>query len=267
MKTMTQTTSYQLDVSGVGRVGLSVDEYGEGRPVLLLHGGAGPLSVAKLGRSLAADGMRVLVPTHPGFERTARPEALTDVAGLAAVYEALLDRLDLTGVVVIGNSLGGWIAGRLALGAAAHRVSGIVLLNAVGIVVEGHPIAATAGLPTDRMLALSYHDPAPFLIDPATLPDERKAAFAANREAIALYGGATMSDPALRADLAGVKVPALVVWGVSDQIADLEYGRRFAEAMTAGRFEPIERAGHFPHIEQPAATLAAITRFADGLER
>ncbi|MBS2965794.1 alpha/beta fold hydrolase [Actinocrinis puniceicyclus] len=260
-------SSYRLSVPGVGPVDLSIDERGQGRAFLVLHGGAGPLSVAGLAGSLAAQGgTRVLTPTHPGFERTPRPDALSDAAGLASVYESLLDRLDLTRVVVIGNSLGGWIAAQLALGGAAHRIDGIVLLNAVGIAVEGHPIAETAGVPVDQIMALSYHDPAPYRVDPASLPDERKAAIAANREAIALYGGPTMCDPELRGRLGAVKTPALVVWGESDRIADLEYGRAFSAAIPGARFEPIPRAGHFPQIERADATLAAITRFTGELD-
>jgi pimeloyl-ACP methyl ester carboxylesterase len=263
---MTQSTTYQLSVPGIGAVDLAVDERGEGRPLLLLHGGAGPLSVAHLAEALAAQGgIRVLTPTHPGFEGTPRPAALDNVPGLAAVYEALLERLGLTDVVVAGNSLGGWIAAQLALGAGASRLSGIVVINAVGIEVPGHPIAETAGVAPDQLLALSYHDPAPFRVDPASLPDERKAAIAANRAAVQLYGGASMYDPQLRGRLSAIMTPALFIWGESDGIADLEYGRAFAQSVPGAQFEPIPGAGHFPHIEQPALTLKAISQFTDSL--
>lgn len=264
---MIQSTTYQLSVSEIGTVDLTVDERGEGRPLLLLHGGAGPLSVANLAKMLAAQGgMRVLTPTHPGFEGTPRPAALDSVPGLAAVYEALLERLGLADVVVAGNSLGGWVAAEMALGDSASRLAGIVVINAVGIKVEGHPIAETAGVAPNQLLALSYHDPAPFLVDPAALPEERKAAIADNRAAVQLYGGALMYDPQLRARLSTITTPALFVWGESDRIADLEYGRAFAQCVPGARFEPIPEAGHFPHIEQPAMTLKAITQFTDCLE-
>ena len=264
---MSQSTTHRLTVPGIGETDLTVDERGEGRPFLLLHGGAGPLSVANLADALAAEGgIRVLTPTHPGFEGTARPATLDDVAGLAAVYEALLDRLGLIDVVVLGNSLGGWVAVQLALTGAAARLGGIVAINAVGIAVDGHPIAETDGLATDELLALAYHDPAPYRVDPAALPDERKAAIAANRAAVQLYGGAAMYDPALRSRLAEITTPALVVWGESDRIADLEYGRAYAASIPGARFEPIAEAGHFPHIEQPAATLKAVTQFTDSLQ-
>lgn len=263
---MTSSTTHQLSVPGIGEVDLTVEERGQGRPLLLLHGGAGPLSVASLAEALAAEGgIRVLTPTHPGFEGTARPAALDTVAGLAKVYEALLERLGLIDVVVAGNSLGGWVTAQLALGGSAARLAGIVVINAVGIEVEGHPIAETADVAPDQLLALAYHDPAPFRVDPAALPEERKAAIAANRAAVQLYGGASMFDPQLRGRLSAITTPALFVWGESDGIADLEYGRAFARAVPGALFESIPEAGHFPHIEQPAMTLKAITQFTGSL--
>jgi hypothetical protein len=113
-----------------GTVGLdvSVSDRGDGRSFLLLHGGAGPQSVLAFADLLAAEGdARVLVPTHPGFSGTPRPESLHTVRDLAAVYVALLDELDLRDVSVIGNSIGGWIAAEMALpgrpfpGPARHR--------------------------------------------------------------------------------------------------------------------------------------------------
>ena len=62
------------------------------------------------------------------------------MAGLAEAYAALLDELGLTDVTVVGNSMGGWIAAELAL-RAGDRISGMVLVNAVGIDVPGHPVA------------------------------------------------------------------------------------------------------------------------------
>ncbi len=262
---MTQST-YQLSVPGIGEVDLTVDDRGQGRPLLLLHGGAGPLSVANLAEALAAEGgIRVLTPTHPGFEGTPRAANLDSVPGLASVYEALLERLGLIDVVVAGNSLGGWVAAQLALGTSAPRLAGIVVINAVGVEVEGHPIAETADVAPDQLLALAYHEPAPYRLDPAALPAERLAAMAANRAAVQLYGGASMFDPQLRARLSAITTPALFVWGESDRIADLEYGRAFAQSVPGALFESIPEAGHFPHIEQPAATLKAITQFADSL--
>src|SRR3954466_1463704 len=100
-----------VEVAGVGRVPVRLERQGSGRAVLVLHGGAGPSSVAGLAATLAAaGGGSVIVPTHPGFDGTTRPDALASIGQLAETYAALLAELGLEDVLVIGNSVGGWIA-------------------------------------------------------------------------------------------------------------------------------------------------------------
>src|SRR5271163_987492 len=135
-----ESSTKTVNVAGVGPVELTVEERGDGEPFLVLHGGAGPQSVAGFVQLLAEkDHNRVLTPTHPGFGGTSRPDELNSVAGLAALYGGLLDDLELEDVTVIGNSVGGWIAAEMAL-LGSPRISGIVLLDAVGIGVENHPV-------------------------------------------------------------------------------------------------------------------------------
>ena len=133
MTTIAVSTTKAINVAGIGPVELTVEEQGSGRPYLVLHGGAGPQSVARLAQLLAEkDRNRVLTPIHPGFGDTPRPEELNSVAKLAALYSGLLDELGLDDVTVIGNSVGGWVAAEMAL-LGSPRISGIVLLDAVGI--------------------------------------------------------------------------------------------------------------------------------------
>lgn len=80
------------------------------------------------------------VPTHPGYAGTSRPDALATVAGLARLYVALLDTLELDDVTVVGNSIGGWIAAEMAL-LGSSRVSSLVLVDAVCAQVPNHPVA------------------------------------------------------------------------------------------------------------------------------
>jgi len=113
-----------------GMLGLSFVEYGTGRPYLLLHGGAGPGSLASLAGGLSKNA-RPVVPTHPGFNGEPRPDWFATIDHLTLAYLDLLDRLDLRDVVAVGNSLGGWIATEIAL-RNSPRISRIVLLDAVG---------------------------------------------------------------------------------------------------------------------------------------
>jgi pimeloyl-ACP methyl ester carboxylesterase len=259
MTTTTGSSIKTINVEGVGPVEVTVEQQGEGRPSLVLHGGAGPQSVSEFARLLAGqDHNRVITPTHPGFGGTARPEALDTVAKLALLYRGLLDELDLEDVTVIGNSVGGWIAAEIAL-LGSPRIGRLVLLDAVGIEVEGHSVADVSALALPEIQALSFHDPSPFRVDPTTIPDAQKAIMAANGATLAVYAGSpAMADPTLLGRLSGVAIPTLVLWGASDRIVEPPYGQAYAAAIPGARFEVLPGTGHVPQMETPELVIQAI---------
>jgi len=252
--------TYQLPYGGSGKVDLVVDDRGQGQPFLLLHGGAGPMSMARFAGMLAARGnVRVITPTHPGFARTTRPDDLKSIRGLAQLYAALLDRLGVSDVTVIGNSVGSWIAVELAL-LASPRVSGVVLTGAVGVEIPSHPIPDASKFTLDELMSRSYHNPKPFRIDPATMTDDQRAAFAANRATLGVYAP-QMSDPTLGGRLAKMAVPVLVISGESDRIVDPGYGRAYAASIPGAKFVVLPATGHLPQIETPELLLETIWNF------
>lgn len=248
--------------------GLTVrfDERGNnGRPMLILHGGGGPQTVAGLAAALSGHA-HVLVPTHPGFAGEPRPEWFDSIDDLALAYLELLERLDLHDVLVIGSSMGGWIASAMALRDTTHVVDAIVLIDAGGIQVEGHSIVDVSSLTPDELSDLSFHNPAPFRVDPATVSPEQAEARAANIRTLYVYDqGQGMGDRKLRRRLRRVSIPALVVWGESDRVIDPDYGRAYAQALPHARFELIPEAGHLPQLEQPELLLKLVQEFADSI--
>jgi pimeloyl-ACP methyl ester carboxylesterase len=239
------------------------DEQGniDGRPCLILHGGGGPQTVAGLAVGLSR--AHILVPTHPGFEGEPRPEWFDSIDDLAFAYLDLLERLDLQDVLVIGSSMGGWVASAMALRDTARRLRGLVLVNATGIQVDGHPVADVSTLTPGELAALSFHNPAALRIDPATITPEQIATRKANTETLYVYDSQRLGgDPKLRLRLKHVSIPVLVVWGESDRVADVEYGRAYAQSFPHARFELIPEAGHLPQIEQPERLLTLVRKFA-----
>jgi pimeloyl-ACP methyl ester carboxylesterase len=259
MTTMTKTVSLDDD----GPVVISFEDAGEGSPYLLLHGGGGPDTMARFGQRFAESRpVRVLVPTHPGFVATTRPETLDTFRRLASLYVALLDALDLSDVTVIGNSIGGWITAEMAL-IESPRMNGVVLIDAVGIDVPQQPVADFFTMGYDEFLQRAFRNPDPFRVDPGSLPPAAQAAMAANRSALAAYTGGKMNDPTLSQRLGGVEIPTLVLWGENDRIASPEYGRAYANLIPIARFEVLAEAGHLPQVEQPDAVIRAILSSAD----
>ncbi|HWC79123.1 MAG TPA: alpha/beta hydrolase [Pseudonocardiaceae bacterium] len=243
---------------------VTVDERGDTDQrtgMLVLHGGAGPRSVAGLSATLAEHN-RVLTPTHPGFDGTPRAAWCDTIADLAVTYLDLIDELGLTRVLVLGSSIGGWIASEMATRDIHQRLSGVVLLNAVGIRPDdSQDMTDTRTITPVRMGELAFHNPA-LRPNPAEMSEDQRAAQLANQETLALYGGESfLFDPKLRRRVRRIDLPVLAVWGLADGVATERYGRTFAGAFPRGQFAPIPDAAHFPHLEQPGPTLAAIDTF------
>ncbi len=165
---MASTTVVSVTVDGIGTVPVTVTERGSGRAFLLLHGGAGPQSVDGFAELLAATGAGPGDRSDPpGFGGTPRPEKLDSIRLLGRVYTRLLDELGLTGVTVVGNSIGGWIAAEIAL-AGSPRVSGVVLADAAGLDIEDYPAPDFFSLTMDQVAELSYYRPDAFRVDCST---------------------------------------------------------------------------------------------------
>ena len=121
----------RVEIAGVA---IELAETGKGRPLVFLHGGhpSGRLEPQARVVEALGESFRVIAPTHPGFGATPEPPQLTTIDDLAYLYLDLLDALHLKDVVLVGASLGGWIAAEMAVKTTERLSScssGCVLLN------------------------------------------------------------------------------------------------------------------------------------------
>lgn len=253
--------------------GLAEADRSDARIALVLHGGGGPQTVASIVAHLAPSFL-VLAPTHPGWNGTDRPESIDSIASLAEVYlEELLGAraragagAGARGAVLVGSSIGGWIALEMAILAASDAryeglLSAVVDIDGVGAVVEGEPIADFFALDARGLAEVAWHDPARGYRDPASLTDEERAIQQSNGRTMAAVAGRAMSDPTLLARLGAVTVPTLVLFGESDRVVTPGYGRAVADAIPGARFALVPAAGHLPHLENPDATWSILDHF------
>jgi pimeloyl-ACP methyl ester carboxylesterase len=254
---VTETRTVQLDAD----LPITLEEAGSGRPALVLHGGGGPGTVAGLVAHLA-DTLHVLAPTHPGWNGADRPDRIGSIVDLASAYLTLLAVEDLRDVLVVGSSIGGWLAAEMAVGDRERRIGGLVLIDAVGVEIDGEPIRDFFALDARGVAEYTFHDHDRFYVDPATLPAEQTSRQRANMATLRILAGDPyMHDPDLLGRLNGVKVPTLVIWGDSDRIVTPAYGRALTDAIPGAHFANIPDAGHLPHLEQPARTYAVLDPF------
>jgi pimeloyl-ACP methyl ester carboxylesterase len=237
---------------------VTITEAGSGRPALVLHGGGGPFTVAAIAEHLA-ETMHAITPTHPGWNGAPRPDWVSGIDDIALAYLGYLEDNDLRDVVVVGSSLGGWIGAEMASRDDAGRISGLILLDAVGIDVDDQPIRDFFALDARGVADYSFHDADRFFVDPVTVSDGQAARQRANMATMRIVAGEPyMHDPTLLARLGRIEIPVLVIWGDSDRIVTPAYGAAYAAAFGQASLEIVRDAGHLPQIEQPAATNALI---------
>jgi pimeloyl-ACP methyl ester carboxylesterase len=237
--------------------------FGRGPTVVLVHGlGSGIEHWLPVARRLART-HRVTFVELPGHGLTPLPEPLT-VDGAARSLVRALEDLSHEPVLLVGHSLGGLVAARVALD-RPDRVTGLVLVDA-SLAPLADPEDASA------LRAALDRDPRGVLRD-AFLGFGRDSA-----QGEKLWAGAAANDPAmlrawvelaLVADLSGrvsgLRVPALAVvsertwpagepWGPTARAL----GVALVPRLQVARFED---CGHFLMLDRPEALAERIARF------
>lgn len=222
---------------------------GEGDPLLFLHGGERS-SVSSAFIEGLAKAFRVYAPVHPGFGESERPASFDSVSDLVYHYVDLLDKLALEKTLVVGHSLGGWVAAELAAG-HRHRIEKLVLINAMGIKVENVTLTSLFMMPIQQMVQHFYAQP------PATASTE----VLHDRDALARYAWRRLYDPKLRERLRRISVPALVLSGENDELLPQEYGRALAASIPNARFLSLPDLRHALPAAQDRRLLDIVTTF------
>jgi proline iminopeptidase len=257
---------------------------GTGTPVLVMHGGLGiDHTYFRPWLDPLGDVAELTFYDHRGNGRSARPP-LDDVdhATWVADADALREQLGHEQVVLLGHSYGGFLALRYAL-AHPGRVGALVLVSTAATMqhwdrihqnledrratpaqrraFEDRPFADDQDMLStlQALLPLYFHRPDPSLM--ATLGESLQVSAAA-----CTAGGRCMADYDVRADLARIDVPTLVLAGRHDFLLPPDIT---AEPLAAGvpdaELVVFENSGHFPFLEENDAFLRVVRRFLGSL--
>ncbi len=249
----------------VGGADLAVFEGGSGRPLLYLHDGTG-LAPAEKFLALLARRFRVVAPLHPGFGSSALPGWMNAIDDFAHVHLALARSLALDGAIVVGASIGGWVAAEMAT-KDTHFIARLVLIAPVGIKVgpvDRLDIPDIFAMPRDELDRRLFADPAAFRLDAAAKSDAELAEIAQDWETLALVTWEPfMHNPKLKHRLGAIDRPTLLLRGAADGIVSADYARSFQQLIPGAVLQTIDGAGHLPHVERPEQVIDSIVRVAD----
>jgi pimeloyl-ACP methyl ester carboxylesterase len=251
------------------------DSGGEGRAVLLIH--AFPLNSQMWEPQIESlgDRFRFIAPDLKGFGSSDAPEDRSgySVGSFAADCKALLDELGLDEVVVVGLSMGGYIALSF-LGSYPERLAGLVLADSRAEADPPEAIAKRSGqqdtVAAEGTAGLIEALPGALLADPTRdkKPDvvERVKALMDNPAAGFIGALEAMKNrPDSTSKLAGIKVPTLIIVGENDAVTPPEASRTMHEHIGGSRLVVIPEAGHLSNLEAPEAFNGALGEFLASL--
>jgi pimeloyl-ACP methyl ester carboxylesterase len=239
---------------------------GSGDPLVYMHSAGGEATNPALEE--LADSFAVTVPVFPGFGES---EGIDDIDGMEDAVFHLLDVWELLGLdapLVVGLSLGGWMAMELAT-RYPDRIGKMVLVNPVGIHLEEAPIAELAEMlfaDQSHPIAQGMHAMAEFTGDvgrQVEIPIEMVLPMWKAISATAKLGwDPYLHNPKLRGRLRRITSPALIVAGAQDGLVPPIYAETFAAEIPHARLEVIDGAAHWLPFEKPAELAKLVRDFA-----
>jgi len=243
---------------------IEVERRGKGKPVLLLHGEEVLEPEAAFVDDLAQR-FEIVIPSPPGYGQSERPLWITRPHDMAFVMLDLVEALKLENALVMGFSVGGWIAAEMATMDDSF-IGKLVLVDPVGIKLGGptdRDIADIWHLHPQKVAALKWHDPEKGKRDFPSMADDKLTTIARNTETTARFcWHPYMHNPKLKHRLHRIKAPTLLIWGESDGIVKADpYGKGFAALIPQARLSIVPKAGHLPHLEQPEAFAKVLKEF------
>jgi pimeloyl-ACP methyl ester carboxylesterase len=234
---------------------------GKGRPILVLHHDTGTLARLPFYDALAAK-YDVLVPHHPGYGRSQRPDWMRSVRDIVAMYSGLLNELNIESCAVVGLGFGGWIAAEMAT-FAPRSVSHLVLVGAMGIKPSEGDILDEAIVSYIDYARAGFHDQkafdAVYGADPTT--DQLEQWDICREMNFRIAWKPYKYSQTLPHLLSTVRTPSLIVWGANDGVVPRTAADAYKAALPKAKLEIVKNCGHCVDMEKPAELAKLVTAF------
>jgi len=245
-------------------------DIGAGPAMVFVHGLGGAWQNWLENLPFFAGGHRCVAMDLPGFGASGPVEGEVSIERYARAVKALLDELGVERAVVVGNSMGGFIALELAI-RFPELAERLVLVSAAVFWQEyrrARPLVALATA-TETTVGRALVEATPLLARrsrlrsatlgfggirfPHLLSDElqRELVLSARRTPGFLPALRALASYSLRDELEGVRCPTLVAWGDEDALVGVRHARELERLIPDARASVYPRTGHVVQLERP----------------
>jgi pimeloyl-ACP methyl ester carboxylesterase len=261
----------------VGELDIAYQEVGSGPPLLMLHGtgpGASGWSNFKLTAPAFADGYRVIVPDLPRYGRSSKvPITGPRLTVLSGVIAGLCEALGVSEANIIGNSMGGQVAMKLAI----DRPELVRRLTVIGSPPLGPSAMGPSPAEAIRLIEGYYRGSGPsiekmrqllttLVYDASLVTDEvvqERYESSVSPETIEANKGPMWEKETLEGQLGRLTAPVLIVWGQDDRAAPLDVALRMVRELPDARLLVFSRCGHWAQVEHRAEFNRVVRDFFD----
>jgi pimeloyl-ACP methyl ester carboxylesterase len=249
---------------------VAYDSRGSGDPVVLLPSGGHEQHDYDEIRELLPGGFRSIGVDWPGHGRSPAGPAPSTELRLAQIIEELLESLTPGGAVLVGNSVGGNVAVRLAI-RRPDLVKGLVIIDGGGFEgsrVSGRVFCALMSRPWFARRVYPLFSRA--YMRPRTAADHRARASAIAitrtapgvRAVAEIWHSFSLPEHDLRTQAGKITAPTVLAWGRHDPVLPLRAAETARDLIPGSRLVVID-SGHLPHTTSPAAVAAELTLLAN----
>jgi len=255
------------------------DAASDAPPVVFVHGLGGNWQNWLENLPSTAKGRRSLALDLPGFGSSEMPVEKISIAGYARTVDAWCEALGLGHVVIVGNSMGGFIGAELAI-SFPRRVERLALVAAAGISItnlrrrpamtltrvntalSAWTIARRHDMivrPRLRHVTLSF-----VMRHPRRIPTDLlwevlggmgAGAFMPSMDALTTYD--------FRDRICEIGCPTLVVWGREDMLVPVKDAEQYERLIPNSRKVVMDDTGHVPMMERPSTFNRELGHFLE----
>jgi pimeloyl-ACP methyl ester carboxylesterase len=248
-----------------------------GPPVVFVHGLGGAWQNWLENLPRVAQERRALALDLPGFGRSEMPRSDITISSYGRTVNHFCDSLGLDEVVLVGNSMGGFVTAETAI-QYPSRAERLALVSAAGISITNlyrRPamtwgrVAAALGTygaantntaisrPGLRQLALGFVIRHPTRIRTDLAWEQVHAARSEGfRDALD-----ALLDYDFRPRLSEISCPTLIVWGEDDMLVPVEDADEFERTIPSARKVLMRDTGHVPMLERPVTFNETLMQF------